>query len=42
MSRRKTYRKKRRAKYARRKGQVVYKVKKGYRLRYADCGSCHR
>lgn len=29
----KTYKKKARAKAARRKGEVVYKVKKGYRVR---------
>jgi len=38
---RKTYRKKSRAKKARRKGQVIYKVKKGYRIR-RDCGTCRR
>jgi len=33
MARKKTYRKKANAKKARRSGEVVYKVKKGYRVR---------
>jgi hypothetical protein len=41
MSRRKTYRKKKTAKRARRKGQAIYKVKGGYRIR-RDCGTCGR
>jgi len=35
MGKRKTYRKKARARAARKKGEVVYKVKNGYRVRRA-------